>query len=429
MKHSIPVSKLGPFGRPMADAVQSCVHCGFCLPTCPTYQVLGEEMDSPRGRITLMKQVLEGTLPLEEAQPHLDACLGCLACETACPSGVQYRGLISPFRAMSEPRRDRALSDRLRRWVLLRLLPYPDRFEFAVRLGLLVRPLARFMPPSLRPMLDLLPAKMEAGGPLQERWQPPGKPRARIALLAGCAQQVLAPRINRATIAVLLANDVEVIVPRQQACCGALAWHVGAHDQAAACARQNVAAFPDDVDAILTNAAGCGSCLHEYPLILSGTTDERAAGVLAKKAVDVAAFLVRIGLKPPADTGRQITVAIQDACHLLHGQHVQSAPRAVLQSIPGVALREIADPEICCGSAGTYNLDHPGVARELGRRKAAALIASGAEVAVSGNIGCLTQLHAHLSAAGSPMRAVHTMELLADAYLQAARLSPQSRTA
>lgn len=416
MKHAIPVSKFGALGQPMADAVQACVHCGFCLPTCPTYQVLGEEMDSPRGRITLMKQVLEDTLPLETAQPHLDACLGCLACETACPSGVEYRELISPFRAMSEPKRDRSITDRLRRWLLLRLLPHPERFEFAIRLGLLAKPFAKLMPPALRPMLDLLPSKLPKTEPLNECHRPQGKPRARVALLAGCAQQVLAPQINRATIAVLLANDIEVIVPRQQVCCGALAWHVGAHDDAKKCAMQNVAAFPDNVDAIITNAAGCGSCLHEYPLMLAGTGDEKAAAAFSNKAVDVSEFLVRIGFKPPTDSGRKITVAMQDACHLLHGQQVQSAPRKLLQSIPGIELREIADAEICCGSAGTYNLDHPDIAAELGRRKAENIIATGTDVAVSGNIGCLTQLRAHLVAAGSPMRIMHTIELLAEAW-------------
>lgn len=416
MKHAIPVSKLGAFGQPMANAVQACVHCGFCLPTCPTYLVLGEEMDSPRGRITLMKQVLEGALPLEQAQPHLDACLGCLACETACPSGVEYRELISPFRALAESQCDRSIPDRIRRRLLLQLFPHPERFEFAVRLGLLAKPFARFLPATLRAMLELLPASLPKTELLDECYKTPGRPRARVALLAGCAQQVLAPQINRSTIEVLLANDIEVIVPRQQVCCGALAWHVGAHDHAAKCAKQNVWAFPDDVDAIITNAAGCGSCLQEYPLMLAGTDSERAAAAFSNIAVDVAEFLVRIGFKPPPDSGRKIAVAMQDACHLLHGQQVQSAPRKLLQSIPGIELREIADAEICCGSAGTYNLDHPDIAAELGRRKAANLIATGAEIAVSGNIGCLTQLRAHLAAQNSPMRVMHTMELLAEAY-------------
>lgn len=416
MKHTIPVSKLGAFGQPMADAVQACVHCGFCLPTCPTYQVMGEEMDSPRGRIVLMKNVLEGALPLAVALPHVDACLGCLACETACPSGVQYRDLISPFRALSEKQRDRPLVDRLKRWLLLRVLPHPDRFEIAARLGALAKPFARFLPSGMRTMLELLPASLPKAAPLQDRYVPLRKPRAKVALLSGCAQQVLAPEINRATIEVLLQNDVEVIVPRQQVCCGALAWHVGAHGDAAECARQNVSAFPNDVDAIITNAAGCGSCLREYPLILSGSDRESDAASFAQKAVDAAVFLDRLGLSPPPPARQQIRVAMQDACHLLHGQRVQSAPRRLLQSIGGVEICEITDADICCGSAGTYNIDQPEVAAILGKKKVGSLLATGAQFGVSGNIGCLTQLRAHLAVVGAPMRMMHTMELLALAY-------------
>ena len=416
MKHAIPIDKLGAFGRPMADAVQACVHCGFCLPACPTYQLMGEEMDSPRGRITLMKQVLEGSLPLEGALPHLDACLGCLSCETACPSGVEYRELISPFRALSEATRDRPLMEKLKRWLLLRLLPQPVRFEVAARLGMLAKPFARFLPPGMRTMLELLPAHLPNSEPLRERYVPQGKPRAKVALLAGCAQQVLAPEINRATIEVLLQNDVEVIVPRQQMCCGALAWHVGAHDDAVKCATQNVAAFPDDVDAIITNAAGCGSCLHEYPLILSAADGDRSAELFARKAVDVAVFLDRIGCDPPLPVREKTIVAMQDACHLLHGQRVQSAPRWLLQSIGGIEIREIADADICCGSAGTYNIDQPALAAILGRRKVENLLATGARFAVSGNIGCITQIRSHMRTAKRPIMICHTMEFLAMAY-------------
>ena len=416
MKHAIPIDKLGAFGKPMADAVQACVHCGFCLPACPTYQVMGEEMDSPRGRITLMKQVLEGALPLESALPHLDACLGCLSCETACPSGVEYRELISPFRALSEAQRERPLMEKLKRWLLLRLLPHPERFEFAARLGMLAKPFTKLLPSGMRTMLELLPARLPKSEPLQERYVPQGKPRAKVALLSGCAQQVLAPEINRATIEVLLQNDVEIIVPRQQVCCGALAWHVGAHDDAVRCATQNVAAFPDDVDAIITNAAGCGSCLHEYPLILSGADGDLGAGSFARKAVDVAVFLDRLGFIPPPPVREKTIVAMQDACHLLHGQRVQFAPRRLLQAIGGVEIREIADADICCGSAGTYNLDQPEVAAILGGKKVENLLATGARFGVSGNIGCITQIRSHIKSEGPPMMICHTMEFLAMAY-------------
>jgi glycolate oxidase iron-sulfur subunit len=416
MKHAIPVDKLGAFGKPMAAAVQACVHCGFCLPACPTYRLMGEEMDSPRGRITLMKNVLEGTLPLENALPHLDACLGCLSCETACPSGVEYRELISPFRALSEAQRDRPLMEKLKRWVLLRLLPHPGRFEFAARLGIMMKPFVRLLPSGVRTMLELLPARLPRPEPLQDRYIPQRRPRAKVTLLTGCAQQVLAPEINRATIEVLLQNDVEVIVPRQQVCCGALAWHVGAHGDAAKCAAQNVAAFPDDVDAVITNAAGCGSCLHEYPLILSGRDDARGSELFARKAVDVSVFLDRLGFIPPPPVREETVVAMQDACHLLHGQRVQSAPRRLLQAIGGVEIREIADAEICCGSAGTYNLDQPEVAAILGGKKVENLLATGARFGVSGNIGCITQIRAYMKSEGRPMVICHTMELLAMAY-------------
>lgn len=414
----IPQHHLGPRRDAMVDAVQSCVHCGFCLPACPTYKVMGEEMDSPRGRIVLMKQVLEGALPLENALPHVDACLGCLSCETACPSGVRYRELISPFREHFERHRDRPLLDRLRRALLLAVLPHPARFSLAAALGVMARPLRRWMPASLRAMLDLLPARLPEQAALSEknvaRSETAGPPRARVALLAGCAQQVLAPAINQATIEVLLSQGVEVTVPRDQGCCGALAWHVGEGEQARRAAIQNLGAFSGQTDAIITNAAGCGSCLHEYPLILKGSGHEEAARAFASRAADVAVFLDRIGFHAGTNADpTPVKVAVQDACHLLHGQGVQSAPRRLLAALPGVQVCEIADPEICCGSAGTYNLDHPRTASDLGARKAAALIASGAEVVVSGNIGCLTQIRHHLQRAGSPMRVMHLMELIA----------------
>lgn len=403
MKHSINVESTGPHGRAMAAAVQACVHCGFCLPTCPTYQVLGEEMDSPRGRITLMKQVLEGALPLADALPHVDACLGCLSCETACPSGVQYRDLISPFRAWAEPQRQRSKMERLRRWMMLSVLPHQWRFAVATRLGLMARPFRRVLPKSLTPMFDLLPRKLSKRERLVERYTVLGEHRARVALLTGCAQQVLAPEINAATIRVLQSQGVEVIIPRAQQCCGALAWHVGDEARAKASAAANIAAFPTDVDAILTNAAGCGSVLHEYPLILGD-----AAKPFASKVRDVAQFLHELGFRAPA-VQRPMTIAMQDACHLLHGQRVQSAPRQLLASIPGVIVKDIADADLCCGSAGSYNLDQPAIAADLGRRKAASILDTHANVCVTGNIGCLMQLRQHL---GTKMRVEHTMVLL-----------------
>lgn len=406
MKHSIPIDEVGAHGPAMATAVQACVHCGFCLPTCPTYQVLGEEMDSPRGRITLMKQVLEKDLPLAEALPHVDACLGCLACETSCPSGVKYRELISPFRAWAEPQRTRSRQERWHRWILLRVLPFPRRLRLALRVGLLARPFRRVLPEWMKPMFALLPRRLPKPQKVLQYYPAIGPQRARVALLSGCAQQVLGPEIQAAAIHLLQHQGVEVIVPPAQGCCGALAWHVGDEPAAKACADINLKAFNmDDVDAILTTAAGCGSALHEYPMI-SGSDSAQA---FASKVRDVAEFIDHLGLRVPSGVSRQTKVAMQDACHLLHGQGVHGAPRRLLASIPGVTLCDLADPEICCGSAGTYNLDHPEVAGELGRRKAASIVATGADVCVTGNIGCLMQLRAHLP---KEVRAVHTIVLL-----------------
>jgi glycolate oxidase iron-sulfur subunit len=416
MKHTIPPAAPGTPLHSMAEAVQTCVHCGFCLPACPTYQELGQEMDTPRGRIVLMKEVLEGTLPLEQALPHVDRCLGCLGCETACPSGVKYRELISPFRDHIRDRRPRTLTEKLRRRMLLATLPHPARFRASAKLGIATRALHRFLPRAFKPMLSLLPAELPAARRLAPFYPAQGTKRARVALLAGCAQQVLAPQINAATVAVLTRCGVEVVIPEAQGCCGALAWHVGAGDEARKAARKNIAAFPADVDAILTNAAGCGSGLHEYPLMLQGTPDEAAAREFAHRVEDVSVFLDRLGIETPPALPRPLTVAYHDACHLSHAQGVRSAPRDLLRRIPGLTLKEIPHGEICCGSAGTYNIDQPEIAAGLGRHKAEHIASTGADCVVMGNIGCMTQIAAHLRGMEHAPRVMHTMELLAAAF-------------
>lgn len=419
MQHAIKPEQHGPLGRPMADAVQACVHCGFCLAACPTYREFGQEMDSPRGRIILMKQVLEGSLPAGAAQPHVDRCLGCLACEPACPSGVAYRDLISPFRAKMEEEGAfrRTTGERLRRWLAGRTIPFPGRFRLALAAARLGRSLRPLVPAVLRPMLDLAPAQVPPAVALLRVTPARGERRARVALLAGCAQQVLDPDINLATIEVLTRNGVEVVVPDDQGCCGGLAWHTGDLAAARAFARRNLDAFPADVDAILTNAAGCGSAMHEYHLILRGTEDEARAEAFRKRVVDVSVFLARIGLRErPPGPGAPGKIAYHDACHLANAQGVRVEPRALLQAIPGVTLCELADAHLCCGSAGTYNLDQPATAASLGAQKAATVLASGAGTVASGNIGCLTQLRAHLEKTGSPVRVWHTMQVLRDAY-------------
>ena len=244
-----------------------------------------------------------------------------------------------------------------------------------------------------------------------------GQRRARVALLAGCAQQVLEPDINVATIDVLTRNGVEVVVPDAQGCCGGLAWHTGDLHAAQEFARRNLDAFPANVDAILTNAAGCGSAMHEYHLILRGTPDEARADAFRQRVVDVSVFLIRIGLREkPAGWSSPQPIAYHDACHLANAQNVRAEPRALLRAIPGVELREIANPHLCCGSAGTYNLDQPAIAASLGTQKAQAATATGARLVATGNIGCLTQLRTHLEKLGSPIRVRHTMQVLRDAY-------------
>ncbi len=397
----------------MVRAIEACVHCGFCLPTCPTYITMGEEMDSPRGRIFLMKEVLEGRMDSQTAEPFIDNCLGCQACVTSCPSGVQYGELITPYRAWSEPERKRGLFDRIRRRVLLFTLPYPGRFRTSIILGRWIRPLRRVLPKALSSMLEMVPAGRERSEPLREVYPAIGRRKARVGLLAGCAQQVLSPGINRAAIRVLNRNGVEVIVPATQACCGALAMHIGAEEEARAAARKNLAAFPDDLDAVITTAAGCGSGMKEYGLLFRDEPDEQKATALAEKTQDICAFLDSIGFAPPEDAvGEGQIVAYHDACHLAHAQGVRDAPRRLLETIPGLTLRVPAESEICCGSAGTYNIEHPDTARVLGRRKAQNLTATGANVIATGNIGCLVQISKHLAETGVPAPVRHTIELL-----------------
>jgi glycolate oxidase iron-sulfur subunit len=417
MQHAIKANEHGPLGDAMANAVQTCVHCGFCLAACPTYRELGQEMDSPRGRIVLMKEVLEGTIAAEVAQPHIDRCLGCLACEPACPSGVPYRDLISPYRAKTEPQARRGFMWKLRRRLAAMTIPYPGRFRLALVGAKVGRAFRWLVPPALRPMLALAPRSVPPAVTLPRIVPAKGHCRARVALLTGCAQQVLDPDINVATIDVLTRNGIEVVIPPDQGCCGGLAWHTGDFARAQAMARHNLDAFPTDINAIITNAAGCGSTLHEYHLILRGTPDEARADKFRHKVVDVGSFLADLGLreKPTGWPGRR-PIAYHDACHLANAQNVRAEPRKLLRSIPGVEVREVADAHLCCGSAGTYNLDQPEMARALGLQKAHAVLTTGAKVVATGNIGCLTQLRTHLQQLDSTVTVRHTIQVLRDAY-------------
>jgi glycolate oxidase iron-sulfur subunit len=397
MQHALPVDALGLEGPAMATAVSACVHCGFCLPACPTYKVLGEEMDSPRGRIVLMKEVLEGTLPLADAALHLDRCLGCLACETACPSGVRYRDLITPMRARLARARPRWRQAPLR--ALLGVMESPARFRAALGAGRLARPLAGLLPASLGAMLGLLPRRVEAAVASAPHVPAIGPRRGRVALMTGCVQQVLRPSITAAAARVLAAQGIEVAVPPGQGCCGALAGHCGERARGVSLAAAHRRHFPTDVDAIVVTAAGCGSWMKDHPCD-------------GPPVLDVAEYLDNIGVRARLRLSSPIRAAYQDACHLTHGQQLSAAPRRLLASVEGLTVAPLADAGVCCGSAGLYNLEQPAIAVELGIRKAAAIVAAGVSVVVSGNIGCLTQLDASLARAGAAVETCHLVELL-----------------
>ncbi|UQN08882.1 glycolate oxidase subunit GlcF [Deinococcus sp. QL22] len=410
-------------GELMAHAVDACVHCGFCLPACPTYALLGEEMDSPRGRIVLMKEVLEGALPLFEATPYLDRCLGCVGCVTACPSGVPYGELITSFRGWSEPQRQRPLLQKVTRAAVLTLLPRPGLFRAGASVGRFAKPLSPLLPQALRAPLDLLPRTLEPAQPLPALTPAEGVRRGRVALLSGCAQQVLTPNFNSATVRVLSRNGRDVVVPPTQGCCGAAAMHTGARPLALQQARRNLNVFEEtQVDAVVSNAAGCGAGLKEYPMLLAGEgeADENRARALAAQVQDISEYLGKLleqgELEPFLPTSRPLKVAYHDACHLAHAQGIRSAPRALLRAIPGVTVLEVPQGDLCCGSAGTYNLEQPDLAGQLGDLKARNVMATGAEYVVSGNVGCHTQLQSHLTRLGSPIRVLHTVELLDMAY-------------
>lgn len=415
MLHTINSEGLGPRGEAMAKAVSTCVHCGFCLPACPTYQELESEMDSPRGRILLMKSVLEGRLESESAEPHIDRCLGCLACVTHCPSGVEYGELVSSYRdhiRSSQSHQAPSLRDSL----IAATLPYATRFRLAMRLGKLTKPLAKWVPKSLRPMLEMVPDDVPPQQTLPNLIPAQGKRRGRVALLAGCAQQVLAPDINASAARVLSRNGIEVVVPPNQGCCGALSWHTGHGKAAIGFARKLIASIPDDVDCLLTTAAGCGSAIAEYPLLLAGNDAADEGERLAKRTMDVSVYLDRIGLEPIPRLEKPKRIAYHDACHLAHAQRVRSEPRRLLKQIPGLELVELSDPDTCCGSAGTYNIEQPEIAGRLGNRKAQTVIQSGASAVATGNIGCLVQIEKHLAERTDRVAVLHTVQVLDRAY-------------
>ena len=396
----------------MAEAVEKCVHCGFCLAACPTYNLLGEEMDSPRGRIYLMKNVLEENLPAAEAQPYIDRCLGCMACVPACPSGVEYGDLLVGYRALQEKSRQRPPLDALTRKLISETLPYPRRFRLAALSGKLGKALLPALPDAFAAMLRLLPDNLPPAQPLPTLLPAQGERRGKVALLLGCAQEALAPEISRAAAHVLARNGVDVHIPRGQGCCGSILLHLGEEGGARDLARRNFACIPDDVEAIITTAAGCGSGMKDYPLLFKGQADAAQAAEFARKVFDFSAYLADLGVREMRGFPSERRVVYQDACHLLHAQGHGGEPRALLAAIPNLRLVEIADAGMCCGSAGTYNIDQPAIAAEFGRRKVESIVAAQPDLVVSGNIGCIAQLRQELARQNHTLPVRHIAEVL-----------------
>ena len=424
----------------LREVAKDCVHCGFCLPACPTYQLWAEEMDSPRGRIYLVNQILDGALLSASAAEHFDRCLGCMACMTACPSGVQYDQLIEAARVWTEEARSSApaveaampegkqkVRDRVARAAIFSLFPYPRRLRAltaplraAQRAGLDRRLSRSSLPERVSPVLGaalrLAPPGVSAAAsrPLPERVPALGTRRAVVGMLTGCVQSVFFPQVNAATARVLAAEGCDVIIPRGQGCCGALSLHTGREAEAATFARRTIALFEQaGVDAVVVNSAGCGSAMKEYERLLSGEGDgwaERAAG-MSGKVRDLAEFLAELGPVAPRHP-LPVTAAYHDACHLAHAQRITRQPRELLRAIPGLNLVEIPDAGTCCGSAGVYNLLQPEAASELGARKAESVLATGVPLLISANPGCSLQIASALADRGEHLTVAHTAEVL-----------------
>jgi glycolate oxidase iron-sulfur subunit len=404
---------------PSRALIDACVHCGFCLPTCPTYALWGEEMDSPRGRIYLMKAGLEERTEMSPSfVQHFDTCLGCMACVTACPSGVQYAPLIEATRGQIERKHDRPLGDRLFRSAIFAIFPHPARLRLAlaplVLLGSWIRRLP--LPARLRDMLSLAPkvtwSSMHREVP--ERTPAIGERRMTIGLLTGCVQRVMFGHVNQATARVLAAEGCDVVAPNDQECCGALALHAGRLDEARAFARRTIDTFERaGVESIAVNAAGCGSSMKEYGHLLADDPAwaERAR-VFSARVRDVSEIVSSLAPARAIRHPMPLRVAYHDACHLAHAQGVRQPPRDLLRSIPGVELVPFAEQDICCGSAGIYNLVEPEAARQLGDRKLGHAAAVAPDVVATGNPGCILQISAAAERAGTPMRVLHPVELL-----------------
>ena len=405
--------------------LRACVHSGFCTATCPTYVLLGDELDSPRGRIYLIKQMLEKDRPpTQEVVKHIDRCLSCLACMTTCPSGVHYMHLVDQARVRIEKEYVRPLTERLLRAVLARVLPRPGLFRWSMILARSARPLAVLLPapkaattsPSLlrriKAMLALAPGSLPASGPAGGSVFPAlGNRRGRVALLQGCAQQVLAPRINQAAINLLTRHGIEVVLVKDEQCCGALTHHLGRDDDALARARANIVVWlkeaeRDGLDAILVTTSGCGTVIKDYGFMLREDRDFAAAAAkISALAKDITEYLGSIELQPVQQQS-DLVIAYHSACSLQHGQKITHAPKELL-SKNGFVVKDVPESHLCCGSAGTYNILQPDIANRLRDRKIANIAKVKPDMIAAGNIGCMVQI-----AGGTSVPVVHTVELL-----------------
>jgi glycolate oxidase iron-sulfur subunit len=406
---------------PSAALVADCVHCGFCLPSCPTYVLWGAEADSPRGRIYLMNQGLNGEPLSDSMVEHFDRCLGCMSCVTACPSGVKYDRLIEDTRAQVERRHTRTWKDRARREAIFALFPYPRRLRLlrgplqAYRksgLDKIVGPLLPRLSPTLATLESLAP-HLRRVPPPPRRVAARGPRRAVVGMLTGCVQGAFFPDVNSATVRILAAEGCDVLIPPSQGCCGALSVHNGRRAEAERFARKLIDTFErTGMDYFVVNAAGCGSSLKEYDVLLADDRKyAKRAAAFAAKVRDLSELLHDLGPVAPRHP-LPITVAYHDACHLGHAQGVRQQPRTLLKGIPGLTLREIADPEICCGSAGIWNVLNPVPAAELGDRKATDVLATGAQVLVTANPGCLMQVASAVRRQGGTIALAHTAQVL-----------------
>jgi glycolate oxidase iron-sulfur subunit len=395
------------------EILRACVHCGFCTATCPSYQVLGDELDSPRGRIYLIKDMLENDRPADEKTvKHIDRCLSCLACMSTCPSGVHYMHLVDHAREHIENTYRRPLMDRMLRWTLARILPYPMRFRWALIGAKLGRPFRRLIPdPRLRAMLEMAPRQIP---PVSRNDDPQvftakGPRRKRVALMTGCAQRALNTDINDATIRLLTRLGCDVVVARGQGCCGAVTHHMGKTAEAHATAARNIRAWEaemqgDGLDAIVINTSGCGTTVKDYGYMFRNDPLAEQAAAISNIAQDVSEVLVELGIE--ASPPRPLNVAYHAACSLQHGQQIKTHPKTLLKAA-GFTVVEPAESHLCCGSAGTYNLMQPEISSELKARKVRTLEAKAPDVIAAGNIGCMMQI-----GSGTQVPVVHTVELL-----------------